>query len=327
MNGASSPATPHQSLQDQSHCIQCDWSSFILLRASPVLQVSAKPPVYEFDRRLPPRAVVRDGEKVRVESDDALSGQIRRSGDRRNKAAVPQSNPVAGPIAVAGAKPGDAIAVTIHEIAPRDGTCCTYVASSRRLAEWLGSDVPYRSTVCRIADGLIHFDATRTIPYTPMLGCVGTAPSWGTPTTGTAGPHGGNLDLVEVAPGNTILLPVFVPEGMLFVGDAHAAQGHGELSGTGLEMAAQSVLTIDLRPAANLPGVRIEGPDFIMAVATAGSLERAVAEAYARLVLWMEADHGWDRWEAYDLLTHVGTLSIGEYSSGTVGAKIDRRHL
>jgi amidase len=289
--------------------------------------VSATPLVYEFDRRLPPRAMIRAGETVRVESEDALSGQIRVTGDRRDKTAMPYSNPVAGPIAVTGARPGDALAVTIHEIAPRDGRCCTYVASSRRLAEWLGNDVPFRSRVCSITDGLIQFDHAHTIPYAPMLGCVGTAPSWGTPTTAPAGPHGGNLDLVEVAPGNTIVLPVFVPDGLLFVGDAHAAMGHGELSATGLEMAAVSVLTIDLRPAAHLPGVRVEGPDFIMAVATGSAIDRGVAEAYARLVLWMEADHGWDRWDAYDLLTHVGTLSIGEYSSGTVGAKIHRRYL
>ena len=68
--------------------------------------VPSLPLVYEFDRHLPPRARVRPGETFRVESEDALSGQIRRPGDRRDKAAVPCSNPVAGPIAVAGAEPG-----------------------------------------------------------------------------------------------------------------------------------------------------------------------------------------------------------------------------
>ena len=59
-----------------------------------------------------------------------------------------------------------------------------------------------------------------------------------------------------------------------------------------------------------------------MCVATQGTYERAIAEAYSRLILWMEADYGWNRWDAYDLLTHVGRLSVGYYCSGTVGAKI-----
>ncbi len=54
------------------------------------------------------------------------------------------------------------------------------------------------------------------------------------------------MDIVEVCPGNTIYLPVFVPSGYLYLGDAHAAMGHGELSASGLEMPAESTLTVNL---------------------------------------------------------------------------------
>jgi hypothetical protein len=64
-----------------------------------------------------------------------------------------------------------------------------------------------------------------------------------------------------------------------------------------------------------------------MAVATGCPMERSIAEAYARLILWMEADYGWDRWRAYDLLTHVGRISVGYYGIGTVAAKIEKRYL
>ena len=56
-------------------------------------------------------------------------------------------------------------------------------------------------------------------------------------------------------------------------------------------------------------------------------VERATARAFAELILWMEADYGWDRWRAYDLLTHVARLSIGYYAIGTVAAKVARRYL
>lgn len=290
-------------------------------------QVPALPLVYEFSRHLVPRATVKAGEKLRVESEDALSGQIRTAQDRRDKTKMPFSNPVAGPILVEGAEPGDFLAVTIHEIVSRDGQCATYTGAPKQLSEWLGSDVPHGAHVCPIRDGQIFFSDRITIPWAPMLGCIGTAPSWGVPTTGPAGPHGGNLDIVEVCPGSTVYLPVSLPGGYLYLGDAHAAMGHGELSATGLEMAAQTTITVNILRGSPLSGVRIESADFIMAVSTQGTLERAIAEAYARLILWMEFSYGWNRWKAYDLLTHVGLISVGYYGSGTVGARVDKRYL
>lgn len=288
-------------------------------------QVSARPLVYEFSRHLPPRATVQSGETLRVESEDALSGQLRTAEDRRDKSKVPYSNPIAGPIVVEGAEPGDALAVTIREIVPRDGQCATYTAAPKQLVEWLGSDVSPGTHICPIRDGQILWSDNVVIPYQPMLGCIGTSPDWGVPSTIPGGPHGGNLDLVEVGPGSTVFLPVFVPGGYLYLGDAHAAMGHGELSATGLEMAAQTTITVDLVRGARLAGVRVESTEFLMTVATHGTLERAIAEAYARLILWLEADHGLNRWRAYDLLTHVGRISIGYYGSGTVGTKIEKR--
>src|SRR4029079_19585020 len=117
-------------------------------------------------------------------------------------------------------------------------------------------DCPYFTRICPISDGLIHFGEGITIPYAPMLGCIGTAPACGVPTTGPAGAHGGNLDIVETCPGNTIYLPVFVPGGYLYLGDAHAAQGHGELCVVGLEMLAETTITVELVKNKKLAGPR-----------------------------------------------------------------------
>lgn len=289
--------------------------------------VSAQPLVYEFSRHLAPRATVRPGESLRVESEDALSGQIRSAQDRRDKSKAPYSNPVTGPIVVESAEPGDALAITIREIVPRDGQCATYTAAPKQLVEWLGADVPHGARVCPIRDGQIFWNDNILIPYQPMLGCIGTSPDWGVPSTIPGGPHGGNLDLVEVCPGSTVYLPVFVPGGYIYLGDAHAAMGHGELSATGLEMAAHTTITIEVVRQARLASLRVESAEFLMTVATHGTLERAIAEAYARLILWVEADYGWNRWQAYDLLTHVGRISVGYYGSGTVGTKVEKRYL
>ena len=83
----------------------------------------------------------------------------------------------------------------------------------------------------------------------------------------------------------------------------------------------------NLLPGKNLPGPRIETADEIMTVATGSPMERSIAEGYARLIQWMEADYGWDRWKAYDLLTQVGRISVGYYGIGTVATKVPKRYL
>ena len=103
--------------------------------------------------------------------------------------------------------------------------------------------------------------------------------------------------------------------------------GHGELSATGLEMPSETTITVDLIKDKQIPGPRIEAPDEIMAIATGCPMERATAEAFALLIQWMESDYGWNRWQAYDLLTHVGQISVGYYAIGTVAAKVEKRYL
>jgi acetamidase/formamidase len=285
------------------------------------------PLYYEFSRHNEPRLRIEPGETVLIETEDAFSGQIRSNEDRRDKVKQPYGNPQTGPIWVEGAAPGDTLAVKIEEIRPRIGRCATRTSDPKQLAEWLGTECPHGTHVCPIRDGQIYWSETLTIPYRPMLGCIGTAPDMGVPTTMPAGIHGGNMDIIEVCPGNIVYLPVFVPGAYFYLGDAHAAMGHGELSASGLEMPAEAIVTIDLVENKRIPAPRIESPEEIMAVATGCPMERSTAQAYAWLILWMEAEYGWDRWRAYDLLTHVGEVSIGYYAFGTVAAKVAKRYL
>jgi acetamidase/formamidase len=285
------------------------------------------PLYYEFSRYQEPRLSIRPGDTFLVETEDAFSGQIRTNADRRDKAKRPFGNPLTGPIVVEGAEPGDCLAVTIEDIQPTIGQCATRTSDPKQLAEWLGTDCPHGTHVCPIRDGRIYWSEDLTIPYAPMLGCLGTAPDVGVPTTHPAGPHGGNMDIVEVRPGSTIFLPVYVPGAYLYVGDTHAAMGHGELSASGLEMPAESRLRVELRQGKKIVAPRIETADEILCVATGYPMERSTAEAFARLILWMEEEYGWDRWRAYDLLTHVGRLSIGYYAIGTVAAAVAKRYL
>ncbi len=292
-----------------------------------VKRLAKGPLYYEFSRHNEPRLRIASGETIIVEAEDAFSGQVRTDADRRDKSKIPNGNPQTGPIWIEGAEPGDSLAVTIHEIKPSLGQCATRTCDPKQLAEWLGTECPHGTHVCPIVDGEIHWSDTVRIPYRPMLGCIGTAPDNGVPTTFPAGPHGGNMDIIEVCPGNTIHLPVYVPGGYLYLGDAHAAMGHGELSASGLEMPSESTITVNLVKGKRIPCPRIESPEEIMVVVSGCPMERSIAQASAYLALWMETDYGWDRWRAYDILTHVAQISVGYYALGTVAVKIGKRYL
>ena len=99
------------------------------------------------------------------------------------------------------------------------------------------------------------------------------------------------------------------------------------MSASGLEMASHTTITVELIKGKRIPAPRIEAPDEIMTIATGCPMERSVAQAYAWLSLWMEEEHGWNRWRAYDILTHAGEVSIGCYAIGTVAAKIRKEYL
>ena len=285
------------------------------------------PLYYEFSRHNECRLEVESGETLLVETEDAFSGQVRTDEDRRDKTKKPYGNPLTGPIYVNGAEKGDSLAVELLEIRPSIGQCATRTSDPKQLLEWLGGDCPHGTHVCPIRDDKIFWSDTLTIPYQPMLGCIGTATDMGTPTTGPAGVHGGNMDIIETRPGNTIHLPVLVPGAYLYLGDAHAAMGHGELSASGLEMPSHSVIRITLNKGRTIPCPRIESPEEIMTIITGCPMERSIAQAYALLALWMETEHGWNRWRAYDLLTHVGQISVGYYAIGTVAAKIAKNYV
>jgi acetamidase/formamidase len=239
-------------------------------------------PIYEIDRNREPRLTVVPPERLVIETEDAFTGQIRKVGDVRDKATVPFSNPVTGPIAVAGAERGDTLVVRIEDIEPLTPQCATYVAPLPLTQPHLGGGSEGSTRICPIREGEIAWSDTVTIPYAPLLGCVATAPALGVPTTGPAGDYGGNLDLREITIGSTVRLPVFVPGALLYLGDCHAAQGDGEIGAAALEMPARVTATVDLEKNRSIPGPRIERATELVAVATGPTLEYAIGLACSR---------------------------------------------
>ena len=84
------------------------------------------------------------------------------------------------------------------------------------------------------------------------------------------------MDFNEIVERATVYLPVNVPGALLYVGDGHAAQGDGELTGDALETSMDMEFTVDVIPAKRIPGPRVESSTHIMAV----GLERVARQRF-----------------------------------------------
>jgi acetamidase/formamidase len=169
-----------------------------------------------------------------------------------------------------------------------------------------------------------------TIDLQPMLGRVAVAPR-GEEAFGALWPgdFGGNMDAPEVREGATVYLPVFHDGAYLYFGDAHARQGHGEVSGTGLETSVDVVLEIDLIKGKAIDWPRIEDAEYIMVAGSARPLIDAFRLAHVELVEWLEEDYGFGRWDAYQLVSQVVESTVANIVDPvyTVVAKFPKRYL
>ena len=136
------------------------------------------------------------------------------------------------------------------------------------------------------------------------------------------------MGLPDMGPGTITYLPVRSPGGRLFTGDAHACQGDGEVCGVAVEYPTTTTITVDLIKGWNIQWPRFEADDFIMSIGSVPSLEDATRIADRELVLWMVADYGYDKWDAYMLLSQCGKVRLGNVVDPqyTVGAAVPMRY-
>lgn len=274
----------------------------------------------EFRRGHPIVAEVSPGERFRVRIPDSSSGQLNRSSSSADLKRMDLSrvDAAVGPIRVAGAKPGDALALRLHRL---DVGPWGWSGVFREFG-WLRGEFEDElvgwSIKGRQAEVVRGPLKGLRLATSPMLGWVGVAPRRG--TFGMISPRrtGGNLDCPFVRPGARLELPVEVPGAELFLGDPHARQGFGEVCGTGIETPATAVLSVDLRPHAAPLAPRIDAPrtprargPVRISLGVAPRLELAVGEALENALRSMEAD-GWSRKEAYLLASLTGDLAIAE---------------
>lgn len=268
-----------------------------------------------------PLLSIRPGDIVEVSTEDCFGGRVTSPDDAPSRV-VPfaELNPVSGPIEVDGAEPGDVLAVHFVSIVPArpHAISCTFPLFGALTAthETAMLHEPLEERVwfydLDLAAWTATFrarksDYTLALPLDPMHGTVGVAPAGGevrlvvTPST-----HGGNMDTPEARAGTTLYLPVNVAGAMLSLGDGHARQGEGEVCGTGLESAMNSVIAVDLIKGGATGWPRLESDEFLMSTGSARPLEDAFRISQRDLVAWASDLTGLDELDAYQLVSQMG---------------------
>jgi amidase len=308
---------------------------------------------YAFDWEDEPLLTVRPGENLEIETYDASTGYFKSAQDKAIPALrpgfdrqPPAVNPIGGPVYLQGAAPGDTLVVTLEEIVvdayswiaigPRRGP----LGESTR---WPELSADYTTKIFRhtpgasgsTRDGVLHFNERISWPITPFVGTFGVAPDREVTTSADGqGEWGGNLDIRDAAPGNRLLLPVFHPGALFYLGDVHASQGDTEFSGTAAETKATVRLRLDLIKGKRIPWLRIDKPKSVIAVFAARPLEVAVETATFHLMDWLISEYRFTPTDAYCLVSTCPDFRINVYQmcklgklNYVAGAELPKRYL
>ena len=235
----------------------------------------------------------------------------------------------------AGAEPGDCLAVSIEAVETRGEYGTTALIPEfgglvgTTTTALLNPPLPEKVKRMRIDAAGVHFSDKIVLPYEPFIGTIGVSPELEAISSVVPDYYGGNMDLPDVCPGSIIYLPVKIPTAYLFVGDCHAAQGDGELTGVAVEQRATVRLKVDLIKGWTFGWPRLETKDFIMTIGSARPMEDAARIAYRELTRWMAAEYGFDEIDAYMLLSQAGRIRLGNMVDPkyTLGASILKKYL
>jgi len=251
-----------------------------------------------FSDAIPPVLHIFPGDTVRTWTVDA--GGVDSKGTRRSQG----GNPETGPFYVEGAIPGDTLVIKLNRVRLNRDSAGSgdQIATSALTADYI-RDTKYAEKfdsnwVLDREKGVAHLKqpsahlTNYTVKLRPMLGCIAVAPpAHQAFRTGFLGSYGGNMDYNQIQEGTTVYLPIFAPGALLFIGDGHAAQGDGELTGDALETSMQVEFTVDLIKGQSTSRPRAENSEYLMTLGIANSLPEALQSATTELARWLQRDY------------------------------------
>src|SRR5262245_3149018 len=219
----------------------------------------------EWNNAIPPRLTIDPDDTVVFDTRDAADRYYSRASTHADVIARGpfRGHPLTGPVRVRGARPGDTLVVDVLDVRPALDWGWTAIRPGRGLLPEADFAKPYLC-IWDLSDGThARMGNTVAVPIEAFPGVMGVAlDEPGSHSTMPPRRNGGNMDIRQLAAGATLFLPVLVDGALFSVGDAHAAQGDGEVCVTAVEMSARVTLRIGLQPGRRLaePRLRTTNP-------------------------------------------------------------------
>jgi acetamidase/formamidase len=237
----------------------------------------------------------------------------------------PGGNPETGPFWIEGAFPGDTLVIKLNRVrlnrdSAQSGNRIVPTALTPNYlqrtkyedkfdSEWVLDREKGIGRLKNPTEKLRNYN----VKLQPMLGCIAVAPPGHQSfRTGYLGSYGGNLDYNQIREGTTVYLPVYAAGALLFVGDGHAAQGDGELTGDALETSMDVEFTVDLIKSTMNGSPRAENDEYLMALGIANSAPEAIQSATGELANWLQRDYKLNPNEAAMVLGTAIQYNIAE---------------
>ncbi len=289
-------------------------------------KLSSRKVIYQFSAKNPPAYVVKNGERVLVQTKDAFGSKLKSDKSVFEDIELDTVNPATGPIMVDGLHAGDVICVSIERIVCGSKGVIVVSPDLGNLSDMV------RRTKVRIVEvkgKKIRIDGDLWIDANPHVGVVGVSPATGEYPTYFPGDFGGNLDTRELGSGAKVYLPTFVDGGMVALGDVHAAMGDGEVCGCGVEVSAELTIRLSRCEWLQLSRPMIETPTHWITYAAAETLDKASKIATEDMVRFIMNSKGMNFEDAYMIASAAANLGISQVVDPLVAAKmaIPKRYL
>jgi acetamidase/formamidase len=278
-----------------------------------------------WNRDFAPALTAKPGATIHFECMDSSGGHFDAHSTVESVSSLDFSkvNPVSGPVFVEGARPGDALKVTIRRFVPSGLGWTANIPGFGLLADQFKEPALHMWSYDTASMAPALFGPGGRVPLKPFAGTIGLAPA--EPGLHSIVPPrrvGGNMDIRDLSEGVTLYLPVEVEGALFSIGDTHAAQGDGEICGTAIESRMDVEVTLDLVKDARLPAPRFTTPGpvtrhldaegYEVTTGIGPDLMVAARESVMRMVDLLAAQRGMNPVDAYMLCSVCGDLRISE---------------
>jgi acetamidase/formamidase len=224
-------------------------------------RLTAEPTHSRWNRALEPRLTISSGDTVHMSCLDASGGQVKPGATIEDFLSIDRNkiHALTGPIRIEGAEPGDVLEIQVLQVEHRGWGWTSVIPGLGFLKDRFREPYLFHWTLDpEISRSL----GSAIVPLRPFCGVMGVAPAEdGEFRTRPPGPFGGNMDVRELCTGATLYLPVFNQGALFSAGDAHAAQGDGEVCINGIECPAEVSLRFHVHRHQPLSGPLLESAE------------------------------------------------------------------